>query len=639
MFARLGLALAGAIVGFCLVEAICRIGVKDGVRSPATLWGSALIPKDPEDLRAAGRSEKEYRYLEIDPNLGWTISPGRSEGEDVFYQADAAGMRTLPGREWTPPTDSTRRIAAFGDSFTHCDEVPFEDCWTHLVEVESGARVFNAGVPGYGTDQAFLRYRAMRDELRPDIVVLGLMIGDIKRNVNVFRTFLSGWTAWSKPRFVLSGDAIELINQPAATPSEVPDMIANGDPLLARDWWYDPAEWRHDPLSRSVAYRFARARLWRPPERPSHLVPDGEAMVVTERIVAAFSREVEDSGARFICLVIPSEPDLRYSDPVPWQSLITRLSEAGVEIIDPTMDLRALASSPGLFEPRGHYARSGNEVLARFLVSAIGMQLEKSTPADDAAAAARPGGARETDTIGLFEPTTRTFYLSHANAAGAASVIASFGPGGSVPAMGDFDGDGVDTFGVYSAARSEFLQKDDNFPGPAVNRFRFGRPDSTVKPLIGNWDGQGGDSIGLYSPANGRFLLRNENAPGGPDVQTSFGPKLATSALIPLAGNWSGGDSIDGIGLYDPATGRFWLKDDPTTGGAADYAFRFGAAGRGMLPIVGNWDGDDTDNVGLYDPATQKFFLRTANAGGPADRTFRFGPSHLTPVVGNFDGR
>ncbi|MBK7950709.1 MAG: SGNH/GDSL hydrolase family protein [Deltaproteobacteria bacterium] len=380
---RLLLAIGGSILGLALVEGICRLGVEDGSRSPATLWGSPLMPKDPRDLRAAGRSEARYRYLEIDPKLGWTVAPGAELDEDAAYHADAAGLRTLPGREAFDPGTSSRRIAAFGDSFTHCDEVDFEDCWTHLLERELGTRVFNAGVPGYGTDQAYLRYRAMRERLDPDVVVLGLMIADIKRNVNVFRTFMGGWTAWTKPRFVVVGDGLELINQPAATPAEVPEMIARGHPLLERDWWYDPAEWRREPLDWSVAYRFARARLWKPLERPSYYLYDSEPTIVTAKIVEAFARDVEAAGGRFLCLLIPSEPHLRYGDVVPWQPLTARLAEAGVELVDAIPDLRAMAGTPGLFEPRGHLSRIGNEILARSVARALEHEPERTSGTDE----------------------------------------------------------------------------------------------------------------------------------------------------------------------------------------------------------------------------------------------------------------
>lgn len=625
-------------MGLCFVEWVCRLAVEDGVRSPMTLWGSELIPKDARDLRAAGRAESKYNYLEVDPDLGWTISPGESVGEDVVYLADASGLRVLPDAPAMDQGGSKLRIAAFGDSFTHCDEVPFEDCWTHRIEQQTGARVFNAGVPGYGTDQAYLRYLEMREALEPDVVILGLMIGDIKRNVNIFRTFMGEWTAWTKPRFVLAGDSIRLINHPAASPAESPEMIEKGHPLLAYDWWYDPEEWRGGLLAKSVAYRFARARLGRETERPNYYLSDSEPTWVTARIVAEFKRRVEEAGGRFICLVIPSRPDLRYSDPVPWQPLLTRLTRAGVEIIDPTLSLRDLADSAELFEAQGHYGRLGNEVLAQALVRAIGSKpviVGIAAGSSDAGAAGEP---TEKDAIGLFDAKAQTFLLKSSNTRGEADASVRFGPPGSVPAMGDFDGDGTDTLGVYSPARGEFSLKDTNAEGPASIRFRFGGTRFEFVPLVGNWDGLGGDSVGLYSPEHGLFVLRNSNDSGLPDIRNPFGPKDAKPTLIPIAGNWSGGDSIDGIGLYNPMTGRFMLKDDPTTAGPADFVFGFGAVGRGLIPIAGDWDGDDRDNVGLYDPTERTFFLRTTQSDGPADRAFRFGPKGLTPVAGNFDG-
>ncbi len=631
--ARLGLGLVSTLIGLGLVEGVCRLAVDDGDRTPRSLWGSALLPKDVEDLRIAGRSEGTYRYLRVDPMLGWTIAPGRSTQDGVLYVADERGMRVLPEPDPSPPHPlrAAPRIVAYGDSFTHCDEVPYAACWTHRLEQAMGVPVVNAGVPGYGTDQAYLRYRATREGLRPDVVILGLMIGDIKRNVNVFRTFLSGWTAWSKPRFVLAGDGLALINQPAVPPDEVPDRIAQGDPLLAQDWWYEPAEWAPDRFSASVAWRFARARLFRPRERPSIHSADAEPTVVTARILEAFARDVEQAGGRFLCLVIPSEPDLRHGDPVPWQPLLTRLRRAGVEIVDPTNALRALAGTPGLFRPFGHYAEAGNAVLARFVGRALEEGERAARVADD-----RPP---ERDTIGLYDPIGRTFFLRDRNAPGPADRVIPFGEADVQPLVGDFDGDGVDTIGFYTPTLGEFAQRDSNDEGPAVRRFRFGGTRSPLVAIVGDWDGDGTDSVGLYSAALGRFLLRSENASGPPDHQSPFGPLNADPAWIPLAGRWSAAHERDGIGLYDPATGRFVLKYDPSRGGPADLAFNFGIAGRGLVPIVGDWDGDGIDSIGLYDPAERTFFLRHALAEGPADRTFRFGAKHLIPVAGNFDGR
>ena len=62
-----------------------------------------------------------------------------------------------------------------------------------------------------------------------------------------------------------------------------------------------------------------------------------------------------------------------------------------------------------------------------------------------------------------------------------------------------------------------------------------------------------------------------------------------TPAEIPIAGDWNG-DGKDTIGLYNPATSTFSLKNTNDSANA-NVTFAFGAANSGSAPIVGNWDG------------------------------------------------
>ena len=49
---------------------------------------------------------------------------------------------------------------------------------------------------------------------------------------------------------------------------------------------------------------------------------------------------------------------------------------------------------------------------------------------------------------------------------------------------------------------------------------------------------------------------------------------------IPLVGDWNG-DGTEGIGIYDPSSGVFSLRQTPTTGIAPDItAFPFGQVGQ-----------------------------------------------------------
>lgn len=371
-------ALGGLFVGLALAEGLCRLQVVDEVHAPPMLWGTTLIPMDPEDLRPIAKVESESRYLKVDRALGWSIRPdGVTKGG--LYQADAVGLRSLPGREPPDPTAPGVRVAAFGDSFTHCDEIPYEDSWPHLLEehLGRGVRVFNGGVQGYGTDQAYLRFLEMRETIRPHIVILGLALADPIRNVNVFRTFAAGWTALTKPRFVLAGDGIELINRPTIPPEDVPTLIAAGDPLLLQDAWYDARDWSSGPLAWSVLYRFANARLRGPSRHPQPCCAAGsEPTEVTARIVIEFAREVAESGGRFICLVVAGRPRLEPAKRIRWRPLMDRLAAAGVSIVDVTEELLQVADVPATFAPKGHLARPGNEVVAQALAVEVGTLVE-----------------------------------------------------------------------------------------------------------------------------------------------------------------------------------------------------------------------------------------------------------------------
>ncbi|MDG4596620.1 MAG: CARDB domain-containing protein, partial [Candidatus Contendobacter sp.] len=66
------------------------------------------------------------------------------------------------------------------------------------------------------------------------------------------------------------------------------------------------------------------------------------------------------------------------------------------------------------------------------------------------------------------------------------------------------------------------------------------------------------------------------------------------------------------IGLYNPATSAFYLRNSNTTG-IADLTFGYGPPGAGWLPLAGDWNGDGVVTIGLYNPATSVFYLRNSN--------------------------
>lgn len=155
---------------------------------------------------------------------------------------------------------------------------------------------------------------------------------------------------------------------------------------------------------------------------------------------------------------------------------------------------------------------------------------------------------------------------------------------GHLPLAGDFDGDGFDTIGIYTTTFDEpfflltnFHAGDNPIAKPEITFFLGKQGDL---PIAGDWDGDGIDTVGVYRPSTSEFFLVNDFK-GGAVTTFVFGVK----GDLPIAGDWNG-DGIDGVGVYRKSDGTMHLTEDL---GVTELSFRF--AEEGDLPVAGNWDG------------------------------------------------
>jgi len=133
-------------------------------------------------------------------------------------------------------------MAAFGDSFTYCDQVGDAETWEEQLAEMLSADIYNFGVTGYGTDQAYIRFREELQKVGTPVVALGLITENINRIVNRYRPFYydrSGYTL-TKPRFILRGGTRELIENPVRNENEIGKLL---DPKFVEsvgenDWWF-----------------------------------------------------------------------------------------------------------------------------------------------------------------------------------------------------------------------------------------------------------------------------------------------------------------------------------------------------------------------------------------------------------------
>ena len=158
--------------------------------------------------------------------------------------------------------------------------------------------------------------------------------------------------------------------------------------------------------------------------------------------------------------------------------------------------------------------------------------------------------------------------------------------------------------------------------------FTFGAAGAGWLPIVGDWNGDGKDTIGLYDPATSTFYLRNttslqDQRLGYADV--TFRLRRGRGRLAPHCRRL-GRQSEGHHRPLRPNPVHVLLAEHDLLAGAERYGLcrrdfsPLAQAGAGWLPIAGDWNGDGTDTIGLYDPTRSMFFLRnTTSLQGPND--------------------
>jgi hypothetical protein len=251
-----------------------------------------------------------------------------------------------------------------------------------------------------------------------------------------------------------------------------------------------------------------------------------------------------------------------------------------------------------------------------------------SQPADTAiSAAAAASSVNVSPTVGLFDPSTATWYL-HRNTGATAF---QYGAPGWIALVGDFTGDGQDTLVVVDPTTETWYISNNLSAGPpSFTPFQYGAPGWI--PVVGDWNGSGKDGIGVVDPTTGTWYLRNEVSAGLPDAGIF---QYGAAGWIPVVGNWTGtSGGADGIGVVDPTTATWYIRNTPTPGGVSDTPFQYGAPG--WTPVVADWQESGHTGIGVYD-GTGTFYLRNEVSAGNADAgQFFDGAGGWTPLGGQW---
>jgi hypothetical protein len=380
---------------FWLILLVITVGLVEVTSFTALKIASHfLLGYSPLDSKALHESDRnairellsgKEGYFSLDDTLGWSIRPSTVTAEGQ-YRSNSQGLRADRDYSMTP-SGPKLRLAAFGDSFTHGDEVRAPDTWEEQInQSDPRYEVLNFGVGGYGLDQAYLRYRRDGVKFKPDIVLVGFMSENINRVVNVFRPFYTPGASFalSKPRYILGpGGRLVLQENPLKNKADYQQLLDHPESIVPimgeRDHWYQimPFKSRMDRLAMVRLFKTGLF-LFRRTISPFSIVgpdgvyrQDGEAIAVTKEIFRLFYSEIVNNGAIPVIVLLPSHRDiLRYrkNSKKRYAPLIEFFEKNRMHYVDLLDGFRLFE---GQYEAGGllsHYSKSENSVVARYLL-------------------------------------------------------------------------------------------------------------------------------------------------------------------------------------------------------------------------------------------------------------------------------
>jgi len=281
-----------------------------------------------------------------DAELGWTPRSTAATQKNAWgtvVTIDQDGIRSNGG---DAPARPRGLVLAVGDSFTFGDQVSDNQTWPALLEQQSGLRVLNAGVFGYGLDQTVLRAERLLRSLRPSIVILGMIPHDI------YRCELSRLMGAAKPFFSIEpSGGLVLRNVPVPKPSgSGPGRLRM---MLGRSRLIDMVMMRLDPSSWLRQTEAAQ-------------VEHQDGLHVACALLDKAGRLTAAAGARLVVLVQYTREELN-EDPGRISYLLRCVDDPSVTVLDLRSELVDLRGRDperfsSLFD--GHMTAAGNYLVA-----------------------------------------------------------------------------------------------------------------------------------------------------------------------------------------------------------------------------------------------------------------------------------
>jgi GDSL-like Lipase/Acylhydrolase family len=322
----------------------------------------ALFGGGGTDFEASSSIDSLHRYSEV---YGWEPRPGRYVEAGRATTINDAGYRGP--RLSTPAPANRTRVVVLGDSIAFGLYVDDRETYAAVLAARaSDLEVANLAVQGYDPGQSLLRLEGVGLALEPDVVVLGLCLGNDFADA-MLQTFLYD-AAHPKPYF--SQHAGRLVIHDEHLELDTRERVSL--------WLQD-----HSRLFRALQSGREAGREPATPwtQRRGLAMRDrGAALDLVARLVIEMRDRTEFHGARFVVLLHPDRVASARAAETWERALAERLRAAGVEALSlaDAYAGRGLEYEQVALDSIGHLSASGHAVTAAILQERLESRLTRS---------------------------------------------------------------------------------------------------------------------------------------------------------------------------------------------------------------------------------------------------------------------
>lgn len=188
----LGLTVISTVITLLSLEGLLRLTLDPDQLYAAAQTQPVLLSRESAVRFWQSHVDRPPDESDFDPNLGWDMETSG----DRIRGAEPIGLSK---------PDGVNRIVSVGDSFTYgVDAGEFEN-FSALLDRHEDLQVLNMGVPGYGIDQSYLKYKQHGAKYEPDTVLFGIYVGDYERTRLTFSYGPKPVFNWSSGQLSLQG--------------------------------------------------------------------------------------------------------------------------------------------------------------------------------------------------------------------------------------------------------------------------------------------------------------------------------------------------------------------------------------------------------------------------------------------------